>query len=319
LYPSTSNGIFEAGSNWNQISGINWVPLSEEDYYSLRISSFKVGSTTLNINWGNRIRGILDSGSTLIYLNPDIWTLFGNSLLSMCSHTHLIGICPGYSAPGETFLDAPWCYTMSQSDINKYPTLSFSFPGGTTLSLTPSQYFIDCGGDTWTIGLTVFDFGGFLGIDFGDSFIKNFLTVFDRETNQVGFGPFSDCGTLPSVCQSPTATSDSATLHSQCSTCPQIVLHGTLDSLVTLSSGSTWTFSHSSSNCNSVGSYSYSSNGGVSWTTGTTEIYSQPSGNSCVAKTRFQHCSSDTFLNGKCVRIDLPNGQSIARTVSVRC
>jgi len=255
-------------------------------------------------------------------MDSDIWNLFGNSLLALCPRgrtagTALIGICPGYSAPGETFLNAPYCYSMSQTQINKYPTLSFALPGGTTLSLTPSQYFVSCGGGYWTIGLMGIDIG-FVGIIFGDTLIQNYLTVFDIQSLQVGFGPLSSCGTSPSVCQYPAESVDSATLQSQCSTCPHIVLHGTSNSLVTLSSGSTWTFSSATNNCASSpsASYSYSSNGGVSWTTGTTEIYSQLSGNSCVAKTRFQHCSSDTFLNGKCVRIDLPNGQSIARTVS---
>lgn len=168
---STNGELTLGGTDPSKYSGsISYHPKltsgAASAYWGIAVNKFAYGGSSLGS--GN---GIVDTGTTLIYLPTSVYNAF-------------------LKASGGT--------TGSQSGLPTYskaPTQNFYFTfGSTTLSLTPSQYLVPQ--DQYSeFGLASgkyyawFANGGSSGVNLiiGQKFLENYYAVFDTTNQRIGF------------------------------------------------------------------------------------------------------------------------------------
>jgi len=159
-----------------QTSAAQYTPITQQTYYSFNIGNVKVGGTPLGVSMPG---AILDSGTTFAYVPQTVYTAMQNALIN--------------AGMNSGFFIAVGARPMCVTQVGLVPALAFTLPavgGGTfDLSLTFSQYTMDCGGGTRAFNfIPVAD--GQMTI-FGDSFMQAFNNIFDRQNSQLGFAPVS--------------------------------------------------------------------------------------------------------------------------------
>jgi hypothetical protein len=114
-------------------------------------------------------------------------------------HTLLGDGCPSIVSTGMSVITGPSAFmnpiiarinvTEDCSNLGSLPNLQLSI-GGTLFQLTPSQYVISVGSDNnlfCRLGLMALDQFGMWTL--GDTFLRAYFAVFDRDNNRVGFAP----------------------------------------------------------------------------------------------------------------------------------
>jgi hypothetical protein len=138
-------------------------------YWGVDNAGFTYGSTPLSSNGS----GIVDTGTTLIYLPTDVFNAFRTAAGAMKNSTQGL---PTFSS---------------------MPTENFEFNlGPTTYALTPDQYLIPEAQYT-NLGLPSgfyygwFSDGGNSGVNtiIGQKFMENYYAVFDTTHSRIGFAP----------------------------------------------------------------------------------------------------------------------------------
>jgi hypothetical protein len=186
-------GIFDLGVDYTNNPAFRYTPVIDQLYYVVNLTDVSVGPNSLGLS--NRVYNlgqvIIDSGTTLLYLNDLIYTHFVGQLEAMCkAGVKLVGIC---GVPIEVSLLAGYGYRMNANDIAAFPTLSFSFNNVTGLQVPPTAYLI-----SEKIPAAGPYFFGIYGSTFtilGDVFMQNFQVAFDLVENAVGFADLSTCPT----------------------------------------------------------------------------------------------------------------------------
>ncbi|KAF7317235.1 Aspartic protease [Mycena chlorophos] len=166
-----SNGVLTLGGVDDSLySGDISYTTRTGDYWGVSVSNFKFGSTTLS---SSSAQGIVDTGTTLIYIP---------------------------TAAYNKFLSASGGKLDNESGLVKFtkkPTSNFTFTvGGTTYTLTPSQYLIaEDQYENWGISgsdyYTTIGDGGSEAPNtiLGMSFLEFYYSVFDTTNNRVGLAP----------------------------------------------------------------------------------------------------------------------------------
>eukprot|EP01126_Amoeba_proteus_P012809 TRINITY_DN1530_c0_g1_i1.p1 TRINITY_DN1530_c0_g1~~TRINITY_DN1530_c0_g1_i1.p1 ORF type:complete len:369 (+),score=75.64 TRINITY_DN1530_c0_g1_i1:69-1175(+) len=147
------------------VSDIQYVPLSSQDYWTISLNNVVVGGTSVGDCNGffGSCSAIVDTGTSLLVLPTDAFNTMNSAIGTVASDC---------------------------SNINSLPTIDFSFNSGSlTLSLPSSIYVINDPQQGCVLGIQGSD--GLPMWILGDTFIRNFYTVFDRDQNQVGFGTLS--------------------------------------------------------------------------------------------------------------------------------
>jgi len=181
------------GVNYQGYSGFEWTYINTgyNTYYIVSLNVMAVSGQSLDGNPADFGTTIVDSGTTLIILPPKLYSAFVANLYESCSTSHLVGICQNVTN-NKTLFDGA-CYSMSQSELDAFPTLSFTFDGTTPLNVPPQGYLYSLNG-TYCMGIQ--NSGNTTkGTILGDIFIQNFHTVFDLVQAEVGFGPLTSCPT----------------------------------------------------------------------------------------------------------------------------
>ncbi len=143
--------------------------------------SIGVSSSTYNFLTGT----IVDSGTTLLVLPHKAFVAMNSTFHSLCKTTNLVGICDGY--PG--FFDGA-CVSLTAAQFAAYPPISFTFGQSSkiTVSIPASAYLQQgfCLKKT-SYALAIADGGLLLGTILGDTFMRNFETLFDRAVRLPSF------------------------------------------------------------------------------------------------------------------------------------
>ncbi|KAF5366346.1 hypothetical protein D9757_011466 [Collybiopsis confluens] len=181
----TNGEIFFGGTDSAKFAGSVAYTPRVGDYWGIA-QTVTYGSTTVL----NNLQGIVDTGTTLIYLTPNSF----NSYIK---------------ATGAVFDDDTGLYKLTTAQFSALKNLNFVI-GGVAYSLTPNAQIFprslntEIGGSASSIYLIVSDLGESLcaaeaGFDFinGYAFLERFYSVYDTTNNRVGFAstPFTTATT----------------------------------------------------------------------------------------------------------------------------
>jgi len=187
LKNSSHGSSIQLGVDASSLHSVAWTPLFSDVYYAFDAEDILVNGKSLGVP-ARKINGeygaLVDSGTTLIILTDDVFSVFQSSVESLCSQYNLPGVCN--AAPGQSLFDG-YCYPMSKSDIANFPKFAVKAKGiSTPLEIGPETYMVSNQG-TECLGIAP---GGGLGVTIlGDTFMRNFAVLFDIEKKQVGFMP----------------------------------------------------------------------------------------------------------------------------------
>jgi len=145
---------------------------------------------------------IVDTGTPLLTLPPEAFTLLYKSFLGLCDVTNLTGICHVSSSSAYSTSHPPpppdlfhnHCFSISDSEINLFPTLTLILQNGVALQYTPQDYLLPlyyC--EEGTLGLAIGKEKGFTIL--GASILKLYNVAYDRMHSQIGFAtiPGNSC------------------------------------------------------------------------------------------------------------------------------
>lgn len=164
---------------------ISWVPLqisNPPSFYSFPL----VGNLQVNdepLPLPSYSRAIVDSGTTLIVFSHATFDKFKRYL-----QKHFCDV-PGLCGSDSWFRPAH-CTKISDTDRNKLPTLMFNVHGF-VITLSPSEYLINYaskGPEFWCVGIMALNsMSGGVDVIFGNTVMKKYVTIYDRENSRVGF------------------------------------------------------------------------------------------------------------------------------------
>lgn len=174
---------------------VSWVPLelsSPPSFYSFPL----VGNLRVNdheLPLPSYSRAIVDSGTTLIVFSHSTFDKFRRHLQTKYCDV------PGLCAHGkESWFRPAHCTKISKKDRAKLPTLKFGVQGF-DITLEPDDYLINYaskGPETWCVGIMALDaMSGGVDVILGNTVMKKYVTVYDRENERVGFAESDmNCG-----------------------------------------------------------------------------------------------------------------------------
>lgn len=151
---SNSAVIFGGVDSQYYTGDIHYVSLSSETYYQFNMDDIAVNGQSLGV-CGSGCSGIADSGTSLIAGPTD-------AVNAILQNANVAEDC---------------------SNLDSLPNIDFKI-GGHTLSLPPSIYVLQQGGQC-APGIQGSD--GMPFFILGDTFIRAFYTVFDKDNSRVGF------------------------------------------------------------------------------------------------------------------------------------
>ncbi len=170
-------------------TAVTWVPMdltNPPNFYNMKlIGNMKIGERELVLP--SYRRAILDSGTTLIVFSRRAFKMFLDHL--MTHYCHIPGLCDK-----PTWFKPAHCVKIEDKDRLKLPDLEFQLEGF-KIHLTPSEYMINYkskGPEFWCVGLMQLDtMSGGVDVIFGNTVMKKYLTIYDRENERLGF---AECG-----------------------------------------------------------------------------------------------------------------------------
>ncbi|XP_047335349.1 aspartic proteinase 39-like [Impatiens glandulifera] len=167
-----------------------------EAYYKLDLHSISVNDQIIAINQSafkiSDTRGtIIDSGTTLVYLVPEVYDPFIIAITNAISQHATLMIFDGDRH----------CYKLPNSGAQMFPRVAFNFEGGASMILMPNNYlvmnqFID--GQLMCIGIRKSIYSELTIL--GDLVLKDKIVVYDLSHQRLGWTDY-DCSMEVNVSQ----------------------------------------------------------------------------------------------------------------------
>lgn len=156
--------IFGGSDSTYYTGDLTYVPVSSQGYWQFEMTSASISGVSVCSD----CQAIADTGTSLIVAPEDAYLSLNEYIGGQANDD------------GQYYVDC--------STVSSLPDVSFVI-GGTTFTLSPSQYIVDVTDDGTTYCMSSFTY---LGTDFwilGDVFIGAYYTEFDLGNNRVGFAP----------------------------------------------------------------------------------------------------------------------------------
>jgi len=232
---------------------LQYVPLTQETYYIISIADIYVANNSMRYSSESRwtTQATIDSGTTLIYVPSSLFRLMQALIRKeICSHPEIPELCSLATRGGLFSIET--CFKLPSWQLHYLPTLSFIFDGEggklVQLELPPTAYMITVhsksGNSCVVLGITRDTSDSFI---IGDTFMRYYTVVFDREKKRLGFSPVVNCSTegLPKIephsedggeydIESEVSESDSSELINGERPIPLILICGAVALLITL-------------------------------------------------------------------------------------
>ncbi|CAN8073179.1 unnamed protein product [Agarophyton chilense] len=183
-------GEYDPALSTKNISWVNLELSEPPTFYSFPlIGNMRVNSEELVLP--SYSRAIVDSGTTLIVFSHSTFNRFKGYLQD--NFCHVPGLCNS-----DSWFRPAHCTQIAEKDRIALPTLSFSVTGF-NITLGPSDYLINYaskGSDFWCVGIMALDsMSGGVDVIFGNTVMKKYVTVYDRQHSRVGFAESdTNCG-----------------------------------------------------------------------------------------------------------------------------
>ncbi len=166
-------------------TNVTWVPMrlsNPKTFYDMNLlGNLHVGERQLVLPSYNR--AIVDSGTTLIVFSKRAFRMLVRHLQKY--YCDIPQLCEE-----RTWFRPAHCVRIQDEDRLKLPTLVFRLENF-NITLDASEYMINYkskGPDYWCVGLMALDsMSGGVDIIFGNTVMKKYLTVYDRENERIGF------------------------------------------------------------------------------------------------------------------------------------
>ncbi|CAD8210231.1 unnamed protein product [Paramecium pentaurelia] len=154
-------------------NGTFWINSISNHYWEITVNSVQIRDEVINLNKYNC--AVLDSGSSCLYLTDEVYNTILNSLLIVCKKTLMIIECPCHpneyeeqflpdiiiNSNGKKFTISYKSYILQVSEYNDYCQISLR-------SIKRFGDLFDC-------------------MIFGDPFLFNYITIYDKQNNRIGF------------------------------------------------------------------------------------------------------------------------------------
>ena len=169
---------------------VMYTPIAVESYYVVNVTTILVGGTKLESQpeWFDDT--IVDSGTTLTYLDSRIYNAFVAILKASCSTSSPL---PGICGPNPPLFNNQEV-ALTPEQMAAFPSIQVAMPGfdqGQYVVIPPHSYLLPFTSGTFYLG--IFSSGAEGGTIFGDTTMGNYNVVFDRANTRVGFAPVSTC------------------------------------------------------------------------------------------------------------------------------
>jgi len=178
------------GIDYTKFSGnIAYTDITLEAWYCVSMEDLLVNGKSVGVDSSvyNKYHTIVDSGTTLFYIPQRAYNAMMTLMKANCSSQSLKGICDNDSG----FLACQSGVSLTQSQIDEYPSLTVSLDNNVELTIDGNDYLVPVGGGEYCFGIQAgsTQFPTILG----DVVIQNFYVVFDRQNSQIGFAELTSC------------------------------------------------------------------------------------------------------------------------------
>ncbi|KAK4534344.1 hypothetical protein CDCA_CDCA01G0369 [Cyanidium caldarium] len=186
-------------------SDIVWTPIVHDLYYNVELDHILVDGQ--NVGIVSRQSAFVDSGTTMIVLSSRAYATLRDYFYQ--HHCQVPYVCPG--VPDQhTIFELEFCVQYEPQHLQQLPTLTFTFRGNVRLRLSAEQYLLrvtDADGQPFYCLGIMQDrkLGDTFGIEaiLGLSWLRNFVTTYDRAHGRIGFTPARGCEVLQDVAEVP--------------------------------------------------------------------------------------------------------------------
>jgi len=174
-----------------------YTPIINETYYVVNLTSINIGTQRIS-TLAQAGKVVVDSGTTGIVVPTAIYSHIKSGLSSYCYGTNPPAILCGID--NVLNLASDKCLLFTDKELDAMPAIEFAFIGTTpestvSVSISARDYlrYSIADGNRYCGRLGVYQMDDF-GIILGDTFMRAFYTVFDKQHKKIGFAVAQNCG-----------------------------------------------------------------------------------------------------------------------------
>jgi cathepsin D len=158
-------------------------------FYSIAVEGFSIGNSKSSLT-GLPPNAILDTGTNILLLPDEAYASMKSQFLGLCKEgAKLKGICDAGDEK-KTLFDGE-CFELSDADVSDFPSFYITLENGYQLAMNNFDYLLK--GDVRAKGnksltcLAVRATGEGGYFIFGDTLMRNYYLVFDRDRDRIGW------------------------------------------------------------------------------------------------------------------------------------